>query len=145
MSTSKADFRALRETVGLSQQDMADALEVDIRSVKRWEAPNYDNQPVSAAWALLERYHALHVRAVEIAVEQVERIISKLGHAPQSVRVTYWRDQAEYDVHGRDRGPFGVANANSRAVAEALRQYGVMTEFVYWDDGNAISTPGSRY
>ena len=144
MSNSKADFRALRETVGLSQQDVANALEVDVRSVKRWEAPGYENQPISAAWELLEHYHALHVRAVEVTVEQVKRIVAEAGRAPQSVRITYWRDQAEFDAHGRDRGPFGAANANNRAVAEALMQYGIATEFAYFDDG-AISTPGSRY
>ena len=34
---SKADFKCLRERVGLSQQDVASALGVNIRSVKRWE------------------------------------------------------------------------------------------------------------
>ena len=144
MSATKADFKALRETVGLSQQDLADALDVDVRSVKRWEAPGDDRQPVAAAWCLLERYHALHARAVEVAVEQVERVIAEAGHAPQAIRMTYWRSQDEYDAHGRDYGPYGVANANARAAAEALRPYGVDVEFAYWDEG-AISTPGSRY
>lgn len=143
MSTSKADFRALRETVGLSKRDVADALGVDVRSVKRWEAPD-GNQPVADAWALLMRYHDLHARAVETAVGQVEKMVAEVGRAPQAVRVTYWRSQGEYDDHGRDPGPFGVANANARAVAEALRPYGVDVEFAYWDDG-AIPTPGSRY
>ena len=140
---SKADFRALRETVGLSQQDVADALGVDVRSVKRWEAPD-GSQPVAAAWALLERYAEFHELAIETAVEHVETMIAEVGHAPQAVRMTYWRSQEEYDAHGRDPGPYGVANANARSVAEALRPYGVDVEFAYFDDG-AISTPGSRY
>ena len=38
MERTKADFKALRETVGMSQQALADALHVDKRSIQRWEA-----------------------------------------------------------------------------------------------------------
>ena len=33
-----AQFRAMRETLGLSQEDVGDAVGVDCRSVESWEA-----------------------------------------------------------------------------------------------------------
>ena len=39
-----AEFRAMREQVGLSQADVADTLGVNVRSVKRWEDPEYPFQ-----------------------------------------------------------------------------------------------------
>ena len=42
MTRSKADFKALRERVGLSQQDVADAANVTRTSVKRWERPGFN-------------------------------------------------------------------------------------------------------
>lgn len=66
------------------------------------------------------------------------------GRAPDLVPLTYFRSQEEYDAFGRDAGPFGVANANSRAVADALMARGIEVEFRYPDEG-AVRTPGSRY
>ena len=37
---TKANFRACRELVGLSQQDLAYEMDVLLKSVKRWENPN---------------------------------------------------------------------------------------------------------
>ena len=38
---TKADFKALRETCGLSQQNVADALGVHLQTIKRWEKPSF--------------------------------------------------------------------------------------------------------
>lgn len=38
--------------------------------------------------------------------------------------ITYYRTQKEYDELGRDERPFGMANANARAVAESLQRMG---------------------
>lgn len=54
------------------------------------------------------------------------------------------RDQAQSDACGRDSGPYGVANANARAVACALEREGYAVEWRY-PDGGAVRTPGSRY
>jgi DNA-binding transcriptional regulator YiaG len=39
MDRTKAEFRAIRETVGMTQGMLADALGVEQRSVRRWESP----------------------------------------------------------------------------------------------------------
>lgn len=48
---------ALRELCGLSQQDVADAVDVRLQSAKRWENPNTENgwyEPPEDAWAYLD-------------------------------------------------------------------------------------------
>ena len=139
---TKADFRATRETIGLTQGDVAKALGVSLRTVKRWEHPDWQEPPEDAwEWLLgmLERHDAL----VDEAVDRALAIAAKRG-APEVVAITYYRDQAQHDAHGRDLGPYGFANSVAREVALDLNGEGIETEFRYPDDG-AISTPGSRY
>ena len=141
MQTTCAEVKALRESVGLSQADLADLAGVTVRSVRRWER---DITPPEDVLELLERYMIRKAKAVEAAIETVERITEQMGRAPDIVPMTYYRSQAEYDELGRDPGPVGVANANARAAADALMARGVAVEFRYPDEG-AVRTPGSGY
>lgn len=136
-----AGVKAMREAVGLSQSDLADLVGVTVRTVKRWER---DATPPADVCDLLERYVIGKAKAVEAALETVDRVTEQMGHAPDLVPMTYYRSQAEYDELGRDPGPVGVANANARAVADALMARGVAVEFRYPDEG-AVRTPGSGY
>ena len=60
MSRSKAEFKGNRERAGLSHKNIADALNVNIRTVRGWEDPKLDryNAP-AAAWEYID--HALEV------------------------------------------------------------------------------------
>ena len=49
MARGKADFRAQREQLGLTQQDVADALEINIKTVKSWEDPKQTRYRISKA------------------------------------------------------------------------------------------------
>ena len=141
MQRKCAEVKALRESVGLSQADLADLAGVTVRSVRRWER---DITPPEDVLGLLERYVIRKAKAVEAALETVERITEQMGRAPDLVPMTYYRSQSEYDELGRDPGPVGVANANARAAADALMARGVAVEFRYPDEG-AVRTPGSGY
>ena len=145
MERTKAALKALRETVGMTQRDLADALGVEARSVKRWESAAAEGYRAPAeAWAVLEGARETQRQQVAYALEVVRGQAEKLGHAPDAVALTYYRDQAQYDACGRDEGPYGVANANARAVAGALEREGVAVEWRYPDEG-AVRTPGCRY
>ena len=145
MNSTKAAFKALREQVGMSQQNLADEVDVVVRSVKRWESPAAEGyRAPEDAWRVLEEARATQRRQVAYALEVVRKQAGELGQAPAAVALTYYRDQEQYDACGRDRGPVGVANANARAVVDALEREGYSVEWHYPDEG-AIKTPGSRY
>ena len=137
-----ATFRALRETIGLTQGDVAKALGVSLRTVKRWEHPDWQ-EPPEDAWAWLLEMHDRHDALVDEAVDRALTIVGERGE-PAAVVITYYRDQAQHDAHGREPGPYGFVNSIAREVALDLNGEGIETEFRYPDEG-AVSTPGSRY
>lgn len=140
---TKATFKALRETVGLSQDNVAHDLGVSVTSVKRWERPGYQCPPADAWEYMLDAYQA-HCDAVNGALEQVDEIADLAGCDPELVPITYWRTQDQYDRLGRDPGYVGVVNARARAVGEELLKQGIEVEWRFPEEG-AVSTPGSRY
>ena len=145
MSRGKADFKARREQLGLTQQDVAQALTVNVKTVKNWENPRQTSYRISdAAWEYLDRAADMQAQQVAYARSVIEAQSEALAGNTVVVPITYYRDQATYDRFGREAGPFGQANANARAIASELERMGIQVEFRYPDDG-AISTPGSNY
>lgn len=140
----KAQLRAMREQIGHSQQSLADALGVNVRSVKRWEHDGMPYEAPDEAFELLERCIDAQREAVKTSMGVVRDIAAKNPDAHICVPISYFRDQAMYDSYGRDPGYFGVANANARATASELMREGFEVEFRYPSEG-AIRTPGSRY
>ena len=138
---TKADFRARRETIGLTQGDVARACGVSLRTVKRWEHPDWP-EPPEDAWDWLVGMHDRHDDAVDAMVDQA--LATAREHGPDVVSITYYRDQAQYDACGRDDGPLGFVNSIAREVALDLVGEGFEVEFRYPDEG-AVSTPGSGY
>ena len=138
---TKADFRAIRETIGLTQGDVAKALGVSLRTVKRWEHPDWQ-EPPEDAWAWLLGMLERHDAAVDAMVDEAMALVRE--HDLEVVSITYYRDQAQHDAHGREPGPYGFANSVAREVALDLAVEGIETEFRYPDEG-AVSTPGSIF
>lgn len=129
----------------MSQQDVADALGVSCRTVKRWEHEADRREPPADAVELLERQLGVQREMVEHMVGVCERVTEEQGRMPSLVPISYYRDQAMYDEFGRDAGPFGVANANARAVAQELEALGYEVEFRYpcEDEDSSISAARS--
>ena len=136
-----ATFRAIRETIGLTQGDVAKALGVSLRTVKRWEHPDRQ-EPPEDAWEWLLGMLERHDAAVDAMVDEALALARE--HGPEAVSITYYREQSQYDACGRDDGPYGFVNSIAREVALDLAVEGIETEFRYQDEG-AVSTPGSRY
>lgn len=138
MARGKADFRARREMLGLTQQDVADALNANVKTIKNWENPRQTRYRISdAAWEYLDRAADIQAQQVAYARSVIEKHAEVFAESPIVVPITYFRDQAAYDECGRDAGPYGQANATSRAIARDLERMGIQVEFRYPDDETA--------
>lgn len=136
MTLSKAQFRAIRERCGISQQMLASKADVKVLSVKRWEKPGEAEAPADVqAW--LERMLTQHVEAVEAALDAVDEMTKTQGHAPNHVDLLYYRSQEHYDRFGRDEGDYAIANARSREIAAILEAHGIEARFRYPEDDEA--------
>ena len=117
---SKAEFRAMREGVGLSQADLAHDLGVNRSSVKRWERPDVDGYaPPDEAWQLLDTLVARQDAAVRAESESPTGLVT----------LPHYRSQEQYEARGH-AGSFGIANATAWALAGTLRRRGVEVRFV---------------
>lgn len=130
---SKQELKALREQVGMSQTDLALALDVSERSVKRWESikyPNY-NAPQDA-WNILDDALKLQRQVISAALGQIDEAAQEIGGYPESVKLVYWSTQAEYDEYHcvDDDGDWRQANATARIVSYALHERGIETDWI---------------
>ena len=137
-----AEFRAIRETVGMTQGMLAEKLGVNPRSVRRWESADYDGyQPPQDAWDVL--YDALDTQGqgIAAALGKLDEIVKERGTAPDSVMLPYWTSQEAYDAgHYVDDGwDWRMANATNRLLAHALHERGIRVE---WSDGSTVPRMG---
>ena len=133
MITTKAEFRAVRERVGLTQKMLADQLGNTIDMVKKWENHKYSNPPQDAI-TLLEKALDSHQRIVNEAIRHIQATTSVHEGKPQGVDLIYYRSQAQYDEHGRDKGNYSVINARTREIAMILEHDGYLVCLQYPED-----------
>lgn len=130
---NKQEFKALREQVGMSQTDLALALDVSERSVKRWESIKYKeyNAPQDA-WDILDDALKLQRQVISVALGQIDEAAQEVGGYPASVKLVYWSSQAEYDEYHcvDDDGDWRQANATARIVSYALHERGIKTDWI---------------
>lgn len=114
-----ADLKAIRETVGMSQQDLADRLGVNVRSVKRWENPLYDYEAPEGAYEVVEDALARQHEVVAYAVNVAEKMDTETP-----VELTYSRG-----LTSESR----MANANVRLVGFILESRGHEVVYLFKD------------
>lgn len=131
-----AELRALRETVGASQADVAKALSVSTKAVKYWERGDY--RIPQDAWDVLDEWAYAMDEAVEACVSSALEAVG--GIEGVTVTLSYYRDQAQYDRFGRDAGEFGRVNAIARETARELARRGIVANFAYPGEGTAVDT-----
>lgn len=130
MKYNKAGFRATRERLGLTQQNIADMAEVTVLSVKKWEKLSGNNIPADVQ-DLMRSLEDNFDEGVEATLSALAGIVENQGGNPETVEITYFRSQEDYNRAGRDDGPFGYVNAMSRAVASRLTDMGIPVRFIY--------------
>jgi hypothetical protein len=136
-----AEFRAIRETVGMTQGMLADALGVEQRSVRRWESPTTPQVPPQDAWDVLDAALSAQRRGIAAALGKVDEVAQEYGGYPESVALPYWSGQDAYDGghYVDDGGDWRMANATSRLLAHALHERGIRVE---WSDGPTVPRMG---
>ncbi len=78
-----AEIRSIREHLGLSQEEFADVLNIDVRSVRRWETGQQDIHAGNAA--------AIR-KIVDITATNVRQLVIELRGQPHPTLVTYQSD-----------------------------------------------------
>ena len=142
---TKAEFRSIRETVGMTQHALAVELGVEVRSVKRWESPDAPQAPPQDAWDVLDAALSRQRQVVAYALGKVDEVAQGRGDWPGHVTLPYWASQRAYDAGHvpADGGDWRMANACSRLVAFALHERGIPVE---WADGPTVpraDSPGT--
>lgn len=139
---TKAEFRAMRESLGVTQQRLADDLGVKVLSVKRWELPKHPQTAPADAWELLDMLMAEQDAAVRAALAQVDEVAMSRGDYPKEVVLPYWSSQQDFAEHhylaSETDKSWTEINATSRRVAFALRERGIA---VRWVDGKDNLVP----
>lgn len=133
-----AEFRAIRETVGMTQGMLAAELGVEPRSVRRWESPSAPQVPPQDAWDVLDAALTNQRHAVAAALGEVDRIAQEQGTYPENAALPYWTSQEAYDsghYTGADGQDWRMANATLRVLAYALHERGIT---VVWNDGPTV-------
>lgn len=132
MIKTKASFRALREECGLTQEQLADEMDVDRRSVKRWESPHAPVEPPDDVWAwLLAARGAMHEDA-RLLAEQIVENYRETG--AREITLLYYRSQQDLDavqLGGDIDEPVGYANARMRLIARLLEQQEIPYHYEY--------------
>ena len=133
-----AEFRAIREMVGMTQGMLAEELGVNPRSVRRWESPDYEEyQPPQDAWDVLDDALDTQRRGIAAALDRLDEIVQERGAVPDVVQLPYWTSQDAYDRHHYvdDGGDWRMANATNRMLAELLYERGIDVD---WTDGPTV-------
>lgn len=128
MDRTKADLRALRETAGITQSDLASMMGVARRSVVRWEADGNAWSAPDEAWEIIGRALDAQAEAVAHAVGIVEEARGAAGADARAIDLLY-----RYERTAEDR----MANASARAAATVLRHLGHRVRFCYAGDSAA--------
>lgn len=136
MRKTKATARALRESVGMTQLELAAEFDVEVRTVKRWENPAHPSNYPDEVFAWLEEARSDMVsRAVGLAQ-------GIAADKPERVVLPYYRTQDDLDAVqlplGQDQ-PVGYFNATVRLVCDALLAFEIDACFGYGDE--ATVTP----
>lgn len=112
-------FRLLRETVGMTQAELADRLDVEVRSVKRWEDRLAPQVPPQDAWDVLAD-----------ALERQDRAVAAAIASPPQ-RIPYWTSDGEHAQFSEEPdSDWRADNATLRRIWAALRDRGVAPEVV---------------
>ena len=139
VTRSAADFRMMRETLGLAQAWVARTVGVTTLTVVHWEDPREFALPRREVWAEADRRATAFVdmasKATALALDN--------GIEPEPVMLSYWRDPKDHRIAHRDEdviiagfhlssgGMMRVENAACRMAVDRLHALGIPLTVMY--------------
>lgn len=139
----KAEFKATRELVGYTTNDVAKAIGVQERAVLRWEAFHETHMAPLVAWQVLDDAMILQRQVVALAIARVEEMEERFEGELEPIELPYYsndREYAEYASGSGDGSGFRRANATARAVYSALTGLGYRVEWISGSDAKVKNT-----
>lgn len=128
-----ADFRMLRNKLGVSQKWVADKVGVTRLTIITWEDPREFALPSRKAWDLLENMwreaDRMATGQVDIAM-QAAKIARDDKREPTTMLLPYWYNPAYYKASHRD-GCMEVENLATRMVQDRLAVLGLPCGIIY--------------
>lgn len=138
---TKTLFHALRDMAGLDSETLARMLGLSgPQWIHRWERDGQQDPPLDA-WQTVEATVKRHCELVNAILLRVHGQGLPEG---TSIDLAYYRSQAEYDRHGRDRGPYRQVNAVSLHAGLLLTQDGYEVVYVAPQDLPPVERAGLR-
>lgn len=135
---TSADFRAMRERIGWSQNEVGRSMGIDPELVKKWENPNCWYEVLPKGWDWIDRKYAEFWNEVDELIDKALEEIEERGiEEGADVSLSYYRNGAPRYGGARTRHhePAGAANAVSRAVGDYLGDEGYKVHYVWAEDG----------
>lgn len=137
-----AEFQAARKRVGASCSDLAHALGIEVRTVRRWESPSSPAVPFDQAWDLLDGMMQRRTQAIDAAIDELEMQEQERGGA--SVTLTIWPSDAAWsEAHPGEQGSARFANSVSCAVADVAEALGYTVEWA-WPETDLVKAQRQR-
>lgn len=146
VTRSAADFRMMRETLGLAQAWVARTVGVTTLTVVHWEDPREFALPRREAWDLVEGMWAEADRRAAAFVDMASKAAALAldnGIEPEPVMLSYWRDPKDHRIAHRDEdvtiagfhlssgGMMRLENAACRMAVDRLHALGVPLTVMY--------------
>lgn len=146
VTRSAADFRMMRETLGLAQAWVARTVGVTTLTVVHWEDPREFALPRREAWDLVEGMWAEADRRAVAFVDMASKATALAldnGIEPEPVMLSYWRDPKDHRIAHRDEdvtiagfhlssgGMMRLENAACRMAVDRLHALGVPLTVMY--------------
>uniref|UniRef100_UPI00359C8EA3 hypothetical protein n=1 Tax=Bifidobacterium adolescentis TaxID=1680 RepID=UPI00359C8EA3 len=146
VTRSAADFRMMRETLGLAQAWVARTVGVTTLTVVHWEDPREFALPRREAWDLVEGMWAEADRRATAFVDMASKATALAldnGIEPEPVMLSYWRDPKDHRIAHRDEdvtiagfhlssgGMMRLENAACRMAVDRLHALGIPLIVMY--------------
>lgn len=138
-----AEFQATRKRVGVSCSDLARALGIEVRTVRRWESPSSPAVPFDQAWDLLDKMMQRRSQAIDAAIDELERHEKEHGGVA-SVSLPIWPSDAAWsEAHPGEQGGARFANSINCAVADVAEALGYAVEWI-WPETDLVNAQRQR-